>query len=438
MLLSGACSGAQNGRDGASASPTPVSLNTTAPASVASATATREPVAASCTLPVFTDEYIGFSVGVPAGWKIRYLQGVISVTGDAKGQSSAFAYPVRPATGTSPDTIVSGFISALNTALTPSGGSLSASGSKLTGVIAGTPVEGEVKTRTVGPDLVIYGGYGPSWGSQRATSLAVGECYQRKAAKSLQTITKTASTPSLGSLTMRFALPDGWQITGMTPQGIDLNLDADTWVGYSYLKVGSGSTTAEGVLQLLTNAIGLTGQRILATQDLGLAAEDQFTRWTTKVFELTGTVKGQQVHQVVTVITGNATAYGYTAGYTVLLSVRQTREADWEKLNAITSIVHESMVVTSVTEGSGLLMPRNNPLDNSAVISSYQYKSAVDAKLSRQREETILAFTNTKSPSTGDTYRTPNNAYNPTGPNGPGLYRQLPGGGQEKLLPANP
>ena len=77
-------------------------------------------------------------------------------------------------------------------------------------------------------------------------------------------------------------------------------------------------------------------------------------------------------------------------------------------------------------------MPKNNPLDNSSVISSYEYKTQVDSRLSAKRQESIMGFQSVRSPTTGQTYNAPLNSFQETGPQGPGYYRTTPNG-LEKL-----
>ena len=49
-----------------------------------------------------------------------------------------------------------------------------------------------------------------------------------------------------------------------------------------------------------------------------------------------------------------------------------------------------------------------------------------------------MGYDNVQSPTTGQTYQAPLNAWNETGPDGPGYYRPLPGGSSEKLEQVNP
>ncbi len=56
-----------------------------------------------------------------------------------------------------------------------------------------------------------------------------------------------------------------------------------------------------------------------------------------------------------------------------------------------------------------------------------------DVDLSENWSEAILGYENVYSPSTGEHFMAPLNSYWAGGPEGGGYYRELPGGGYEKL-----
>ena len=58
-----------------------------------------------------------------------------------------------------------------------------------------------------------------------------------------------------------------------------------------------------------------------------------------------------------------------------------------------------------------------------------------EVDLSAKWQEAIMGFENVYSPSTGEHYEAPLTSEWDTGPEGPGYYRDLPGGGYEKLEP---
>lgn len=404
----------------------------------AGATASDSAAAARCALPIYTDTYLGFTIGRPASWRISYIDGVVHLAPDASGREEALVYPVRLAAGTTADRFVGEYAAALNAALAPTGGSLKLSGSQLTGNIGGAAISGELRTRTLGPDLVVYGGWGPSerWISARPTILAIGECYTRIQPKLMQRQSRTSSDANVGSTTFTFSLPDGWQLSSLTPRGLDLSPDGVTLVSFAYITGFLSAVTPESLADQLFAGAGYVSLRVLKTEALGTVTDPLGYRWTAKGFEFEAMFKGQAVHGVLTAATGVFSAGGLATS-NGLASLRQAPTDQWELLAAITAAVQESILIADAKPGQGVILPRNNPLDSSSILSSYAYKSAVDSRLSQQRQETIMGFANARSPTTGATYQVPYNAYNPAGAQGAGYYRALPGGGTELLQPIN-
>jgi hypothetical protein len=442
LLAAVACAGGEEGTSAPGSDPgAPAAFpSATGPLPAATASVTAGSAAATdatCVLPTYSDAYLGFRVGRPASWRLSYIDGVVHVAPDASGREEALVYPVRLALGATAETLSRSYVSALNDALATRGGTLRLSGSDLSGTIGGAPVTGEIRTRPASGVLVLYGGWSPSarWSQERATILAVGQCYSSIPAKLLQRATRTASDVNLGSTTFEYALPEGWRVDGVTPRGIDLALDRTTLVSYAYLTGSFGEQTPESFADLIFGSLGYT-VRIVTSEGLGAATDPLGYRWTEKGFEFDGQGGGQALHGVLTVAVGTFTLGGYATS-NAMASLRQSSPDRWESMAAITAVVQESIRIVDARPGQGVLLARNNPLDSSSILSSYEYKSAVDARLSSQRQEAIMGFENVRSPSTGTTYQAPLNAYDPTGPSGPGYYRPLPGGGRELLQPVN-
>ena len=74
----------------------------------------------------------------------------------------------------------------------------------------------------------------------------------------------------------------------------------------------------------------------------------------------------------------------------------------------------------------------------SSVTSGDRYKQEVEDRSSQKWADAMRGYETVESPTTGDRYDAPLNSYNPTGPDGAGYYRSLPGGGGlEKLTPTS-
>ncbi len=390
----------------------------------------------NCTLPTFEDRYAGFVVGRPAGWEIDYLNGTINVRRDVN--TVAVVYPVRPRAGNTAETIVAEYAKALESLFAKEGGALRAVGGTLEGKIRGIAISGEISARAVGPDVVIRGGWAPSsdWASVRGTLAAVGDCYARARGTMLKAQRRTGADGA-GSTTYAFSLPDGWSVAGVSSRGIDLLADEVSGVSFAYLTGMMGSQTPDGFIDFVVQATGLQNVKFLASRDLPSQADPMGLRWVTKSKEYTGVQKGRRVHGVVTASVGTMGFFGMS-NWSGMISVRQAEATKWESLSGITGVVQESIRIVDAKPGQGRILPRNNPLDDSAIMSSWEYKNQVDERLSARRSETILEYQEVRSPTFGETYQAPYSAWQESGPQGPGYYLPMANGEQELLEIVNP
>jgi hypothetical protein len=114
-------------------------------------------------------------------------------------------------------------------------------------------------------------------------------------------------------------------------------------------------------------------------------------------------------------------------GYIVSTYMANTTSDTWDSQGAIPTFVAISIrcvsqlspVTSGVSSGSGSSGSGNNNSD----LDLYKW------------QEAIMGYENVYSPSTGEHYEAPINSKWETGPEGPGYYRDLPGGGYEKLEP---
>ena len=115
-------------------------------------------------------------------------------------------------------------------------------------------------------------------------------------------------------------------------------------------------------------------------------------------------------------------------GYIVSTYMANTASDIWDLQGAIPSFVAISIRCVSQlrpdTSGVGS--------DTGDTVSGSN-NSELD--LSDKWQEAIMGYENVYSPSTGEHYEAPLNSKWDTGPEGPGYYRDLPGGGYEKLEP---
>ena len=402
-------------------------------------------------LPLFHDRYIGFSVGKPAGWGINYLNGTISVQKDPSGKTTALVYPVRLKEDQSADQALSEYAAILgdvfqkadgNLQASPQGGSGDHAVMALSGEYKGAAIQGELRANRKGRDLLITGGWAPQadWSAQKSTILAVGQSYEKRPAAFLKLSRATGGGDTMGgaTTTYQFALPEGWHVSGVTFRGIDLSLDAVTGVSFAYLTNGIGTVTTDQWIDFVFQGVGYTDIKYLAEQPLGQQSDAMGMGWQMVAKEYEATFKGTRVRGVATGAVSNI-GFGYGYGsYSGMISLRQSTVSKWDEFSAITAAIQESIKITDAKAGQSLILPKNNPLDSSSVMGSWEYRNQVQDRASAKWSEAVMGYENVHSPTTGQTYQAPLNSWNATGSDGAGYYRPLPGGGQEKLDLDNP
>jgi len=112
-------------------------------------------------------------------------------------------------------------------------------------------------------------------------------------------------------------------------------------------------------------------------------------------------------------------------GYTVSTYMANTTSDIWDLQGAIPSF--SAISIRCVSQLKSDITGGNTGTDTSGTDSG--------TDLSEKWQEAIMGYENVYSPSTGEHYEAPINSQWAAGPEGPGYYRELPGGGYEKLEP---
>lgn len=129
-------------------------------------------------------------------------------------------------------------------------------------------------------------------------------------------------------------------------------------------------------------------------------------------------MKGQVIYKI----------YDFDPSFCVISVYMAATDVDlWETRGA--QALSSAISIRCVSQ----LRPTTEDLDlGSANLSDHSANPEVD--LSENWTEAIMGYENVYSPSIGEHYLAPLNSYWDTGPDGGGYYRELPGGGYEKLL----
>ncbi|WP_433633060.1 hypothetical protein [Halomicrococcus sp. NG-SE-24] len=330
----------------------------------------RQVTAESCEIPVFTDKYVGFSVGRPEGWTIEYTGGIIWLAPIAPDDPTlAFVYPGWLEAGASVDDVASEFVAGLNDANADGGTSLhwNAETGSLTGTRDGKAVEGEVWTEQSGQYGLIAGGLGPegAWSSLRETVANIPACLDLF--PSVPLVVRTASaSDAYGATTWEYAAPEGWQAGGATSLTIDVYgarneqdglYDAQVSVSSYPVIPGTTSFTHEEYLDAYLQSQREAGvyweildrgePRLLGELPDGIGGS-----WELKAFPLLMNFGYQDM--VVVVVTAITNWQNYTLSMFWWRAVAARR---WDELAAISAIVQSSITILSHQPGAGLSPP---------------------------------------------------------------------------------
>jgi hypothetical protein len=228
----------------------------------------------------------------------------------------------------------------------------------------------------------------------------------------------------------RWTAPRGWSMNETT-NGVDLVApDGRTLVSSALLVGGFGQMTPRtflaATLRQVNPSAQIVGARRLPNQP-GIPGP-----WIVEDFAITATAQGVPVRAQATV--GVSEAYGR---YSATVMLYQASAASWPQARLWLPAVAQSIVVTNPRQVAGqdrVMLPRNNPLDNSGLIESWRRKGLSEDRISQGRREGTMGYTRMEDPQTGRRYNVPLEAYdgtvggyrNPLRPNE--LLRKLPPG----------
>jgi hypothetical protein len=228
----------------------------------------------------------------------------------------------------------------------------------------------------------------------------------------------------------RWAAPKGWSMQETT-NGVDLGApDGKTLVSSALLVGGYGQMTPRNFLAATLRQVNPSAQ-IVGAQRLpnqpGILAP-----WVVEDFAITATAQGVPLRAQATV--GVSEAYGR---YSAVIMLYQAPAATWPQARLWLPAVAQSIVVINPRQVAGqdrVVLPRNNPLDNSGLIESWRQKGLSEDRISQARREGTMGYTRLEDPQTGRRYNMPLEAYdgtvggyrNPVRPNE--LLRKLPSG----------
>jgi hypothetical protein len=361
------------------------------------------------------DPYDGFHIGVPDGWDLFTLNGMIFVSKNSRSTEMAVVSPALMTAGLSPAAFFEAALATLQQQVasaglrmthtsTSSGAQMPAA--SISGQSAHGPVVGEARLEIL-PYLTAHGtsivallaSWAPSsqFAAESSLLAGIGACYGPQPGTLSKVVRDQVFT---------YAIPLGWQARNETQDTIDIADGNDALVSYAltFSALGSGVNSPQTLLSWAFKKIGVRigavlSSRRLPDQKLSTGAvEGQ------EYVEFTGTLSGgRAIHGVVIVVSDSG--IGGTGGV-LRLGVAATNR--WNSLNG--ALIH---IMDSIQHSITQDLQQWEHLSQEWQAFGQQVQGFDDA---------LTGVDLVHDPTTGATFEAPYDAYNQSGPNGPGYY----------------
>jgi len=377
-------------------------------------------------LETFKEDVFGFLVKKPAGWVLRYTTGTITILRDNQGQEGVLIYPVRPQAGFTLGDFFSSYLNILkesskNSSRVDYSDVISGRGgvqAKVSGFMGGKTVDGAAAAFPSGPDYILTLYWAPTeeLSSQQPLLKCIADSYQKAPGLPLVRLSGTY---------FETMAPKGWQISEEGSNGVNFRNpagDAGVIVGYGDFGSDPQPMTIPRLFEAVTKPC-FPGQQPcfsitksytkLAAVDAPDIIDGLGRTWKARAEEFEATMVDAQNSRVHGVLTGMVMGGRHITGlygWFVITSTRVSRPETWERNSAATAIIQDNLKIIKASEWStSRILPRNNPLDSSTIMSSWEYKNRVDAELSGKRQEGIMGY-ETFHTSSGDRVDVPLNS----------------------------
>lgn len=432
--------------------------------------AAHDALSGKCTIPVHKDDYYGFTVGRPNGWRIDYSTDNIVVSKDEKNLVGALIFPARlRRNDIPPERLATLFVQNLASKFARKGGTVQLTEQKTNGSVAtavilatldGVDLKGplEVVERPGFVTLKLYWAPTADFDKEEPTLKQVLTCFQRKTlitskkpvAPAGGPVNKIgfASKPGASAPTGpvqplrpyhgRFflaSMPAGWKVQDEGPHGIDLiSADGTEAAGLGFIIVNATSD-ASPVLQASVR------QMYPQARVLQAGAVPAGPGWSVAAAEWQGPVQGAVRHGIDRVAVGRGIQIS-----TSWLSSPERWPSAKATLGAIAASIQilPGAIAQVNQEVRAQIASYPHPTPSSAaggssssssddLMSSWSSREASEDHSNRAFDDYIRGNDRATSPTTGEEYVVPTSAWNDTGPQGAGYYRETPGGGAELL-----
>lgn len=138
------------------------------------------------------------------------------------------------------------------------------------------------------------------------------------------------------------------------------------------------------------------------------------TEWQRGIKEYIVSKGGQTLHAMLSVAVCNG--WGQ---FSVIMTSTYAPESMWAQWAPTLFQMAESFKIINAGQVGGVReisanLPRNNPLDSSSIMSSWEYKNRSDDRISQWQQEATMGYQRGMSDTTGQSYDMPLNSYDPT------------------------
>jgi hypothetical protein len=439
------------------------------------------------------DDYVGFTIGYPPGWRVDYSSGSIVVAKDANELEGALIYPGRVRREIRAEDVATTFARGLGQSIRERGGTFEMTDRHTNGRVAratlkatvgGVPLRGplEVVEKPGFVTLQLYWAPEEEFEAEEPTLRQVLSCFQRRtlitarkpvtpaggpvttaggsASSSVGGAGTTGTTGPGGSSGSSaeapaqalvpfhgkyydVEVPAGWRITDprQMEQGIDVMApDGHGSVGFGLVinplknaRTFSRADLERGVLQFWPGVRFLQEGRVPGPPG-----------WAVFGAEWEGSVRGVPLHGYQEVAFGHGiqttTAYNTSSDrWAAMHATLQTIARSVQPLPA--AFAKEREDVRQQLAMYARLYPAHTSSASSgsgskgsdSVMASWKARQDAQDKASQSFSDAIRGQDRATSPTTGEEYVCPNSMWNTEGPQGPGYYRQTPSGDAELL-----
>jgi hypothetical protein len=372
---------------------------------------------AGCTDPVVHDSYDGFHIGVPAGWYLSSLSGLIVVFKNYSGTTEGVVQTAFVNKNESQRAFLSSVLASLSNSAKSAGNELtfrllSPTTAVASGHVGNVVIAGEARVSFMpiatahGSELGIVSGYwAPSSqvGSERAELASIGGCFGLQAG----TLSRFVKDQSFG-----YTLPFGWTVGNEGPDEFFLeagpNASANFLLAGPFLDNTTGITDAESFQQYCFQRLGLRIDTVLSKATFPSQTTASGGIQQEIITEFLGTDGSKQVHGLVRTIA--STGGGATAG---VLRIALATPPLWDSLNG--ALIWDTYSI------------EHNFTQDLEAIQQQQEQLAGFSQQVAGFDQALNGTDLVEDPATGEEFEAPYTAYSESGPDGPGYYTGSPG-----------